>query len=92
MAVPPTGMVTFLFTDIEGSTALWEDNPEAMKDTLARHDEILRHTIEDCGGFAFKTVGDSFCCAFPTAPEALEAVLGAWSRRCPLRSGARPDP
>jgi hypothetical protein len=49
MAMPPTGTVTFLFMDIEGSTASWQDKPEAMQDTLAHHVEILRHTIEDCG-------------------------------------------
>jgi predicted ATPase/class 3 adenylate cyclase len=93
MAGPPTGTVTFLFTDIEGSTALWEKDPEAMQYALARHDGILRHTIEDRGGFAFKTVGDAFCCAFPTAPDALEAALGAqralsteeWGETGPLR-------
>jgi len=77
MKVPPTGTVTFLFTDIEGSTALWEDNPGAMPNALARHDGILRGTVEDHAGFVFKTVGDAFCCAFPTAPDAFEAALGA---------------
>jgi class 3 adenylate cyclase len=72
---PPTGTVTFLFTDIEGSTKLWERYPEAMQTALARHDEILRGAIAKRGGHVFKTVGDAFCCAFPTAPEALEAAL-----------------
>jgi class 3 adenylate cyclase len=43
---PPTGTVTFLFTDLEGSTRLWEQRPAAMKAALARHDEILRHAVE----------------------------------------------
>ena len=46
-----------------------------MQVALARHDEVLRSVIEDRGGYVFKTVGDAFCCAFPTAPDALEAAL-----------------
>ena len=75
MASPPTGTVTFLFTDIEGSTKLWEDNAPAMQAALAHHDELLRWVVEERGGYVFKTVGDAFCCAFPTAPDALEAAL-----------------
>src|SRR5215210_2607125 len=74
MASPPTGTVTFLFTDIEGSTKMWEQNAQAMQAALARHDEILRDAIEEQEGYVFKTVGDAFCCAFPTAPDALEAA------------------
>jgi predicted ATPase/class 3 adenylate cyclase len=77
MAAPPSGTVTFLFTDIEGSTKLWEKNPEDMRSALARHDRILRSAIEAHGGHVFKTVGDAFCAAFPTAPETLEAALSA---------------
>ena len=47
MSSPPTGTVTFLFTDIEGSTKLWERHPEAMQRALARHDEILRRATEE---------------------------------------------
>src|SRR5215218_1063059 len=75
MAHPPTGTVTFLFTDIEGSTKLWEKSPTSMHSALARHDAILREAIEGHGGFVFKTVGDAFCAAFPTAVDALEAAL-----------------
>jgi predicted ATPase/class 3 adenylate cyclase len=90
---PPTGTVTFLFTDIEGSTKLWEQDASAMQKALARHDEILRDAIEERGGYVFKTVGDAFCAAFPTAPEALEAALEAqrtllsekWGETGPLR-------
>jgi predicted ATPase/class 3 adenylate cyclase/Tfp pilus assembly protein PilF len=93
VASPPTGTVTFLFTDIEGSTKLWERHPEAMQTALARHDEILRGTTEQHGGYVFKTMGDAFCCAFPTAPDALEAALEAqrrllsseWKETGPLR-------
>ena len=73
----PTGTVTFLFTDIEGSTRLWERDAAAMQAALDRHDAILRDNIEGHGGHVFKTVGDAFCAVFPTAPEALEAALAA---------------
>jgi class 3 adenylate cyclase len=94
MADLPTGTVTFLFTDIEGSTKLWERDAEAMKAALVRHDEILREAIEDKGGFVFKTVGDAFCCAFPTAPDAIKAALSAqrslcteeWNEGCTIRA------
>ena len=77
MANLPTGTVTFLFTDIEGSTKLWEQNTESMRAALTRHDAILREAIEEHSGFVFKTVGDAFCAAFPTALEALGAALAA---------------
>jgi class 3 adenylate cyclase len=54
MASPPAGTLTFLFTDIEGSTKMWERDPEAMQTALARHDEILRGTTEQHGGHVFK--------------------------------------
>ena len=75
MASPPTGTVTFLFTDIEGSTKMWDRNPQAMQAALVRHDEVLRRAIEERGGYVFKTVGDAFCAAFSTGPGALEAAL-----------------
>jgi len=75
VASPPTGTLTFLFTDIEGSTKLWERHSSVMQVALARHDEILRSGMEERGGYIFKTVGDAFCCAFLTAPDALEAAL-----------------
>jgi class 3 adenylate cyclase len=77
MVAPSSGTVTFLFTDIEGSSRMWEKSPEKMRTALARHDEILRSAIEAHGGHLFKTVGDAFCAAFPTAPEALESALSA---------------
>ena len=80
MANPPTGTVTFWFTDIEGSTKMWERSPHAMQTALARHDEILSDVMEERGGYVFKTVGDAFCCAFPTAPDALEAALAGQRR------------
>jgi predicted ATPase/Tfp pilus assembly protein PilF len=69
--------VTFLFTDIEGSTRRWEEQRDSMPEDLARHDAILREAIERNGGYVFKLVGDAFCAAFPTAPQAVHAVVDA---------------
>src|SRR5918994_5071563 len=77
MSELPTGTVTFLFTDVEGSTKLWERYPQAMRATMARHDEVLREVMESGGGYVFKTVGDAFCVAFSSAPHALEAAVDA---------------
>ena len=77
LADPPTGTVTFLFTDIQGSTRLWEQAPDAMRPALARHDHLLRRSIETHQGYVFKTVGDAFCAAFPNARQALDAALAA---------------
>ncbi|MGH3085839.1 MAG: protein kinase domain-containing protein [Rubrobacteraceae bacterium] len=73
----PTGTVTFLFTDIEGSTALWEGYPVQMQAALNRHDEIMRAAIEVHGGYVFKTVGDACCAAFERTRDALRAALEA---------------
>jgi TolB-like protein/class 3 adenylate cyclase len=73
----PTGTVTVLFSDIEGSTRLWETRHAAMQAAVARHDALMRQAIAACGGHVFKTVGDAFCAAFSTAPEALSAALSA---------------
>jgi class 3 adenylate cyclase len=70
----PTGVVTFLFTDIEGSTRLWEQYPYAMPAALARHDSILSRAIAEHDGVVFRTVGDAFFAAFD---QALAAVLAA---------------
>jgi predicted ATPase/class 3 adenylate cyclase len=77
MVASPTGTITFLFTDIEGSTSRWEHKPQEMQEALARHDDILRQSIEAYGGYVFKTMGDAFYAAFTTAPQALEAALAA---------------
>src|SRR5262245_5027640 len=55
----PSGILTFLFTDIEGSTRLWEEYPEAMRAALLQHDDLLRACIESHGGHVFKTMGDA---------------------------------
>jgi predicted ATPase/class 3 adenylate cyclase len=73
----PSGTVTFLFTDIEGSTALWERDRAAMAATVERHHALLRTAIETHHGVLFKTVGDAIQSAFPTAPDAVAAALDA---------------
>ncbi|HZP27805.1 MAG TPA: adenylate/guanylate cyclase domain-containing protein, partial [Acidimicrobiia bacterium] len=75
MPALPSGTVTFLFTDVEGSTTLWERHPEAMKAALARHDALLRHAIEVNGGVVVKTTGDGFHAAFATADSAVRAAV-----------------
>jgi predicted ATPase/class 3 adenylate cyclase len=75
----PSGTVTFLFTDIEGSTQLWEKYPEAMKSALARHDALLRGICKAHHGHVFKTVGDAFCVAFTNALEAVNAAIESQS-------------
>ena len=71
----PTGTVTFLFTDLEGSTRLWEHHADEMRDALARHDEILRNTIDAHGGIVFSEMGDGMAAVFPNAPHALTMCL-----------------
>jgi predicted ATPase/class 3 adenylate cyclase len=73
----PSGTVTFLFTDIEGSTQLWEKHPEAMRDALAQHDSILREAIESNHGYVIKTTGDGIHSVFETAIDAVNATLMA---------------
>ncbi len=72
---PPTGDVTFLFTDIEGSTALWDRAPEAMTESLAEHDRRINSIVDAHNGYVFTTAGDSFAVAFQDAFEAVEAAL-----------------
>src|SRR5205807_1597261 len=69
------GTVSFLFTDIEGSTQLWEQQPASMHAALARHDALLLQAIEAHGGEVFKTVGDAFYAVFPRAQDAIEAAV-----------------
>jgi class 3 adenylate cyclase len=76
----PRGTVTFLFTDIEGSTLLWEGGRSAMSEALERHDKILQKAISDSGGVIFSTGGDGLAAAFQRAPDALRAALDAQAR------------
>jgi predicted ATPase/class 3 adenylate cyclase len=71
----PTGTVTFLFTDIQGSTPLWESQPEKMAQALQIHNTALRTAIQAHGGVIFKFVGDAFQAAFPKALPALKAAI-----------------
>ena len=73
----PSGTVTFLFTDIEGSTRLSQQYPGAMSALLARHHQILHQSIDAHNGFVFQIIGDSFSAAFQSASEALGAALAA---------------
>jgi class 3 adenylate cyclase len=73
----PTGTVTFLFTDIEGSTKLWEQHPAAMKVSVAGHDAILRSVVEAHLGYVVKTTGDGLLAAFGTAHAAFTAAVEA---------------
>lgn len=77
MIAMPTDTVTFLFTDIEGSTKRWEHYPRQMKSAIERHDAILRGAIEANGGVVFRTEGDAFRAAFGTALPALLAAIQA---------------
>src|SRR5215467_5461906 len=89
----PTGTVTFLFTDIEGSTTRWEHHPEAMRASLARHDALLRSVITSPGGYVFKMMGDAVYAVFTIAADAVAAALAAqravavedWGEVGPLR-------
>ena len=73
----PSGTVTFLFTDIEGSTKLAQQYPDSMPRLLTRHHEILNQSIQAYNGYVFQVVGDSFAAAFHSANDALNAALDA---------------
>ncbi len=73
----PSGTVTFLFTDIQGSTQRWERDGAAMRDAVRRHDALVRAAITERGGHVFKTVGDAFCAAFSRPEDAVAAILAA---------------
>jgi predicted ATPase/class 3 adenylate cyclase len=79
MAEMPSGTVTFLFTDVENSSSLWERDGTAMMSALARHVSLLREAVDAHGGVLYKTVGDGTQSAFPTAPAAIFAALTAQS-------------
>ena len=89
----PKGTVTFLFTDIEGSTTRWEHHPEAMRAALARHDSLLRSVMTSHGGYVFKMVGDAVYAAFAVPADAVAAAVAAqhaisaeeWGEVGPLR-------
>jgi class 3 adenylate cyclase len=90
----PSGTITFLFTDIEGSTRLWERHPQTMPGALARHDALVCQAIATHHGVVFKTTGDGVHAALESAPDALAAALAAqralqteaWAPPGPLRA------
>jgi predicted ATPase len=85
---PPSGVVTFLFTDIEGSTRRWEKDADGMRGALAAHDEVLRTAIEAHGGFLFKHTGDGVCAAFSSPRSAVDAAVAAQrALELPVRMG-----
>ena len=86
--IRPSGTVTFLLTDIEGSTRRWETDAESMRSALTAHDEVLRSAIEAHGGWLFKHTGDGVCAAFGSARAAIDAATDAQRRLgLPVRMG-----
>src|SRR4051812_16883999 len=91
---PPSGTVTFLLTDLEGSTRMWEQDPIAMKAAMVRHDEIVEKNIAANRGFVFSRMGDGMAAAFATAGDAVAsamAIKGAlaeenWRTPAPLKA------
>ena len=76
----PSGVVTFLFTDIEGSTRLWASDADSMAASLRQHDEIIRAVVSEHDGYVFATAGDAFCVAFDRASAALEVARRVQTR------------
>jgi len=89
----PSGTVTFLMTDVQGSTRSWEARPEAMDESLRLHDEVMRAEAERANGYIFSTAGDSFAIAFASAGGAIAAAIevqrklldAAWPSGLPIR-------
>jgi predicted ATPase len=81
-------VVTFLFTDVEGSTRRWETDAEGMRVALAAHDEVLLQAIEAHGGWLFKHTGDGVCAAFGSPRSAVDAAVAAQrALELPVRMG-----
>jgi predicted ATPase/class 3 adenylate cyclase len=84
----PTGMATLLLADVEGSTRLWEAQPDEMRVALAAHDKVLRAAIEAHGGWLFKHTGDGVCAAFASPRSAVDAAVAAQrALELPVRMG-----
>ena len=80
--------MTFLFTDVEGSTRRWESDAEDMRNALSAHDEVLRRAIEGHGGWLFKHTGDGVCAAFASPMSAVDAAVAAQrALELPVRMG-----
>jgi predicted ATPase/class 3 adenylate cyclase len=84
----PSGVVTFLFTDIEGSTRRWETDPDATRAALKTHDEVLRDAVAAHGGWVFKHTGDGVCAVFASPRCAVDAAVAAQrALELPVRMG-----
>lgn len=84
----PSGVVTFLFTDIEGSTRRWEADADGMRAALATHDALLHEIVETHGGWLFKHTGDGVCAAFSSPRSAVDAAVAAQrALELPVRMG-----
>ncbi|MGC2375798.1 MAG: hypothetical protein WA622_01265 [Mycobacterium sp.] len=87
-AAAPSGVVTFLFTDVEGSTRRWEADADEMRIALAAHDEVVRGAIEAHGGWLFKHTGDGVCAVFASPRSAVDAAVTAQrALELPVRMG-----
>ena len=87
-AAAPSGVVTFLFTDVEGSTRRWEADADGMRAALLAHDEVLRTAIEAHGGFLFSHTGDGVVAAFASPKSAVDAAVAAQrGLELPVRMG-----
>jgi predicted ATPase/class 3 adenylate cyclase len=87
-AAAPSAVVTFLFTDVEGSTRRWEADADSMRKALAAHDEVLGEAIETHGGWLFKHTGDGVCAAFASPRSAVDAAITAQrALELPVRMG-----
>ena len=87
-AAAPSGVVTFLFTDVEGSTRRWEADAAAMRAALVAHDEVLRSSIEAHDGFLFSHTGDGVVAAFASPSSAVDAAIAAQrALELPVRMG-----
>jgi predicted ATPase/class 3 adenylate cyclase len=87
-ATAPSGVVTFLFTDVEGSTHRWETDADGMRIALAAHDEVLRNAIQAHGGLLFKHTGDGVCAAFSSPKSAVDGAVAAQQKlELPVRMG-----
>src|SRR5436309_6129725 len=95
MTALPTGTVTFLFTDVEGSTKLWEQHPDQMRRALARHDQLIESLVEQHQGVVVRPrgEGDSRFAVFPRASDAVAAATAIqqalheepWPEETPVR-------
>src|SRR3954452_14476600 len=86
--MPPSGVVTFLFTDIEGSTRRWEADADAMRTALSKHDQALQTAIESHDGFIFSHTGDGVVAAFASPRSAVDAAVEAQlALELPVRMG-----